>query len=418
MRLSELLAAEWRPALGCTEPAAVAYAAAVAASQAEGPVRRARLVLDPRMFKNCFAVGIPNSEHKSGVRWALAIGALLPRADLKLESFRAATPEILAGAEALLAADALTVDVDPARTELFVDCVVERAGGRGRAVLEREHTRLTRIERNGVAVPPPPAAPGAPQDGASPRAALTRLSLEELIDLARSATPDDRARLDEGAALNLAIARHGLAAFPPSFAAADGDGFAGRAGRLVCAGVHARMSGEDFVVMTLAGSGNKGITASVPLALRGEEGHAPKERVQEALALSCVMASLTTHHLGPLSAVCGGANAAGIGLACGLVLLGGGGPAEISLAVNNLVGNLAGMVCDGAKIGCGLKTMTAVDAAFRAASLARAGVGIPATDGIVGADGLASLSNLGRLAVRGMAGTDAEILEIMRAKLR
>ena len=100
------------------------------------------------------------------------------------------------------------------------------------------------------------------------------------------------------------------------------------------------------------------------------------------------------------------------------MLLDGGGPAEISLAVNNLVGNLAGMVCDGAKIGCGLKTMTAVDAAFRAASLARAGVGIPATDGIVGADGLASLANLGRLAVRGMAGTDAEILEIMRAKLR
>ncbi|WP_306599050.1 L-serine ammonia-lyase, iron-sulfur-dependent, subunit alpha [Geothrix sp. 21YS21S-2] len=130
------------------------------------------------------------------------------------------------------------------------------------------------------------------------------------------------------------------------------------------------------------------------------------------------MASAATWHLGSLSAICGAANAAGIGIASAFVFLEGGSHEQVSLAVNTMVGNLAGMICDGAKIGCAMKTLTGVEAAFRAASMALAGMGIPATDGIVGKDGRASLSNLGRLAQRGMAGVDTEILRIMQDKLR
>jgi L-cysteine desulfidase len=121
--------------------------------------------------------------------------------------------------------------------------------------------------------------------------------------------------------------------------------------------------------------------------------------------------------LGTLSAICGASNAAGIGIAVGLVHLGGGGVAKMDLAIHNMVGNLAGLICDGAKIGCAMKAMTGVEAAFRAATLALAGFGIPETDGIVGADGMASLINLGRLAQLGMVGVDTEILDIMQAKL-
>jgi L-cysteine desulfidase len=178
------------------------------------------------------------------------------------------------------------------------------------------------------------------------------------------------------------------------------------------------MCGEEFVVMSLAGSGNKGIVASVPLALWGREIGASQEQIDTALALACLATSSTTQHLGTLSAVCGCSNAAGIGLAAGLVLLQGGGPKEISLAVNNMVGNVTGMICDGAKIGCALKTMTSVDAAFRAASLAVCGIGIPVSDGIVGVDGKESLENLEQIATRGMNAVDEQILEIMQAKLR
>jgi L-cysteine desulfidase len=239
-----------------------------------------------------------------------------------------------------------------------------------------------------------------------------------LMALARTADPEDRRSLREGAEQNLAMARHGMNLLPPGFASPKDQDTRARLSSLVSAGVFARMSGEPHTVMTLAGSGNKGITVAVPVLLWSREAGHPEERVLEALAFACLMTSAATHHLGTLSAVCGAANAAGIGVASALVLLGGGNPGQVGLAVNNMVGNVAGMICDGAKIGCAMKTMTCVDAAFRAADLALAGIGIPVTDGIVGPSGEASLANLGRLAQQGMAGTDAVILEIMQGKLR
>jgi L-cysteine desulfidase len=424
VRFGEYLAREWKPALGCTEPASIAFAASSAASLVGGPVRAVHLRCDPRIYKNCYAVGIPFSGHKTGILWALAIGGLLPDPGAKLEVFRQITPEVLSGAEELLAAGAASVEVDAARRELLVDCTVVKAGGVGRAVVERDHTNLVRLERNGQAVPvsgEDPAAgagsQGAP-DGPDVRQALAELGLEDLLALARSLAPADREALRNGAEMNLAIARHGLGLFPKPFTDLIGMDTLTRVSRLVCAGVYARMSGEDFVVMSLAGSGNKGIVASVPLVLWGREIGADRERIDEALALACLTTSATTHHLGTLSAACGCSNAAGIGLAAGLVLLQGGGAKEVSLAMNNIVGNVAGMICDGAKMGCALKTMTSVDAAFRAASLAASGIGIPASDGIVGADGRESLANLGQIASLGMSAMDQEILRIMQDKLR
>ncbi len=415
MRFSQVLDEEWRPALGCTEPASIAWAAACAAAQVSGPAERVHLACDPRMYKNCFAVGIPYSGHRVGIRWAAALGALLADPEARLELFRGITPETLAGAHSLLETEAVTVEVNADHDALWVDCTVTGAGGRGRAVLAEAHTRLVRLERDGVEQPLP--APPAGFAGPDLRTRLTAASLAELIALAKSLDVDDRARLRHGIACNLAIAEHGLGLLPPPFLARGGDDPLHRIGQRVCAGVYARMWGEDLVVVSLAGSGNKGIVCSVPLALWGDHLGVALERVEEALALACVLTSVATAHLGTLSAMCGSANAAGIGLAAGLVLLEGGGENEVSLAVSNMVGNLTGMICDGAKIGCALKGMSAVDAAFRAASLALSGLGIPATDGIVGADGLASLRNLARIAGPGMASTEPEILGIMRAKM-
>jgi L-cysteine desulfidase len=217
--------------------------------------------------------------------------------------------------------------------------------------------------------------------------------------------------------MNIAIARYGLSLLPARFVELATQDSLTRLSRLVCAGVYARMCGEAYTVMSLAGSGNKGITVSVPISLWGREGGYAEERIDEALGLSCLVTSATTHHLGTLSAICGCSNAAGLGIASALVMLEGGKPEQIGLAVSNMVGNVAGMICDGAKMGCALKTMTAVDAAFRAATLALSGIGIPASDGIVGETGEASLANLGHLAQYGMASVDAEILDIMQSKL-
>jgi L-cysteine desulfidase len=418
MRFSDYLAAEWKPALGCTEPGAIAYAASSAAAQADGPIRAIHLLCDARIYKNCYAVGIPFSGHKVGIRWALAIGALLPDPSAKLEVFKQVTADILGEAQRLIDAGAITVEVARDHAELLVDCRVVRTGGVGRAVIERDHTRLVRLERDGQLVGSGAEEEQQPEEGPSVRDALASLPFESLLELAQTASPADREELRRGAELNLAIARHGLTLFPRPFMDLIGVDPLTRISRLVCAGVYARMCGEDFVVMSLAGSGNKGVVASVPLALWGRETGASQEQIDTALGLACLATSSTTKYLGTLSAVCGCSNAAGIGLAAGLVLLQGGGPKEISLAVNNMVGNVTGMICDGAKIGCALKTMTAVDAAFRAASLASCGIGIPFSDGIVGADGKESLENLEQIANLGMHAVDEQILKIMQAKLR
>lgn len=416
MRFAEFLDAEWKPALGCTEPAAVAHAASLAAAQGSGPIQGVRLVLDPRTYKNCHAVGIPNSGGRTGVLWALALGALLPDPSLGLGCFAAVGPALLDGAANLVASGTLQVEVDAARSELHIDCTVTRTGGTGRAVLAVEHTHLARLEANGVLVGGAPARSGS---GGAPsiRAQVGALGLHELRTLATTLTEADRARLREGAAFNLAMAEHSVALLPAGFVPPPGQDRMTRLSRLVSAGVYGRMSGEPLMVVSLAGSGNKGITVAVPVTLWGREGGHSQERIDEALAFACLMTSATTHHLGTLSAVCGAANAAGIGIALAILHLEGGTEAQMGLAVANMVGNVAGMICDGAKIGCALKAMTGVDAAFRSATLALADFGIPATDGIVGAGADASLVNLGRLARQGMVGVDGEVLDIMQAKL-
>lgn len=424
MRFSDYLAQEWRLTLGCTEPACIAYAAACAAACLPGPVTRVHLVCDPRIYKNCYAVGIPHSGHKVGIRWSLALGACLPDPALKLECFKSISPDVLKRAESLINAGKVTVSVDTEKRSLYVCCRVETSEGRSEAVIADEHTRLVKVSRDGraltevggVAVQSERAGV-AGTEGKGVRALVAEMTLASLIDMARSLTDEDRRVLREGTEYNLAIARHGLSLFPETFVDMAREDALTRFSRFVCAGVYARMCGEDFTVMSLAGSGNKGITCAVPLVLFGRDKGAAQNAIDEALALACLVTSMTTHWLGTLSAVCGCSNAAGIGLSAGVVLLEGGGADAMSLAIKNMVGNVTGMICDGAKMGCALKTMTSVDAAFRSASLALSGIGIPVTDGIVAGDGLASLKNLGRIATRGMPRVDDEILAIMQEKL-
>jgi L-cysteine desulfidase len=417
MRFTDFLASEWKPALGCTEPAAIAHAAVLAASQARGPVQRVHLVCDARTYKNAYAVGIPNSDGRTGILWSLAIGIHLPDASLGLRAFEAVTPDILEQARRLIEAGGVSVDVDPDPGDLRIDCTVVREGRSDRAVLEREHTRLALLQSNGVRVGGAGEGTGK-AEALSVRAQVGEMKIREMVDLARSITPEDRELLRQGSAMNLAMAEHGLTLLSPSFMGTPLQDPMSVASRQVAAGVYARMSGEPLTVMSLAGSGNKGITVAVPVNLWGRQGGFSQERIDEALALACLLTSATTHHLGTLSAVCGASNAAGIGVASAWTHLQGGTVEQIGYAIANMVGGVAGMICDGAKIGCAMKTMTGVDSAFRSASLALANMGIPSTDGIVGANGDASLENLGTLARRGMARTDEEILRIMQGKLK
>ena len=223
MRMTDFLASEWKPSLGCTEPAAVAWAAALAAEQGAGQVRQVRLVCDPRTYKNCYAVGLPNSGHATGILWAMALGAYLPDGSLGLRSFEGTNPASIESARLLLEQHAVHVEVDAEQTGLLVDVTVVREGGVGRAVLAREHTHLTRLEKDGRLVGGAESAQRA-VEAPSLRQAAAALSIKELMDLARTLEPEDRALLQEGVVFNLAIARHGLSLLPADFVCARGHG--------------------------------------------------------------------------------------------------------------------------------------------------------------------------------------------------
>jgi L-cysteine desulfidase len=416
MDILEYLDQEWIPTLGCTEPASIAYAAIMAAKQISGKASGIFLSVDPKMYKNCHAVGIPHSGHKIGIKWAAAIGAFLTNSELKLECFREIDEEVLEKASELVDADKIKVKIDRTRDNLFIDLEVTDGKDTGRCIIEGTHTNITQISKDGETLFESRAGL-VEQTEASARRWAASLSAPQILEGVRDLNQEARSKVRNGSELNLRIAEHGLTLFPESFVKMTEADILTRVAGLVCAGVYARMWGEDFTVMSVAGSGNKGIVCSVPLTVLEEERNLDPKRVEEALALSMLFTSKTTEELGTLSAVCGCANAAGIGLACGLVYLQDGGDREITFAINNMVGNVTGMICDGAKIGCALKTMTSVDAAFRASALAISGIGIPFSDGIVGHTGSESLANLGKIAKDGMSHTDDEILRIMEDKL-
>ncbi len=403
-------------ALGCTEPASIAFAGMTAAKHLQGEPSSIKLIVDPKMYKNCYAAGIPHSGHKTGITWAAAIGAFLKNYEDGLICFRGIDDKVLKKAASLVKSNSVKIQIDRKKKDLHIDFTVFSENGKNaRAVIEKTHTNLRSIHSSGKKV-----FSGKPvkckTSNAGARKWAETLSPKKIIRLAKGISQSDRAILRNGAEMNLRIAKHGLSLFPKSFFELfRGEALTGISS-IVCAGVYARMWGEDYPVMSISGSGNKGIVSTVPILLLEEKWKVPPRVIEEGLAISLLFTSKTTSSLGTLSAVCGCSNAAGIGLACAMVYIKGGSEKEISFAINNMVGNITGMICDGAKIGCALKTMTSVDAAFRAATLALSGIGIPEEDGIVGGDGTASLVNMGRIAINGMISADKEILKIMESK--
>lgn len=416
MNFSEYLRNEWVPALGCTEPASIAYAGLMAGLGLKNAPKKIILKVDPKIYKNCYAVGIPHSGHKTGIKWAAAIGVFLKNGGSQLQCFNDIDEKVLKKAGDIIKSNAVRIEIDKKRADLYIDISVISGKETGRCVIKGTHSNVTLIERNGKTVFRNRSDPGNSGQLIA-RKWANSMSPEKIIMTARRITTEDRSMIRKGAEQNLRIAEHGLSLFPKTFFKMNEADSLTRISGLVCAGVYARMWGEDFPVMSIAGSGNKGIVLAVPLLMLEKQWLLPSDKIEEAMALAMLFTSKTTLELGTLSAVCGCSNAAGIGLACAIVYLQGGGPKEISLAINNMVGNITGMICDGAKIGCALKTMTAVDSAFRSASLAINGIGIPFQDGIVGRNGTDSLANMGRIANLGMERTDEEILEIMKKKL-
>lgn len=418
----ELLHKEVVPALGCTEPIAVALTAALAAETLGQTPESLDVAVSANILKNGMGVMVPGTG-QMGLRIAAAAGAIGGKSALGLECLSELTREHADAADTMVKAGKVNLGI--ANNNKLLYCKVEaRAGNHtGTAELEDSHANLTHAWKDGKLVF---SKKETVTEKNSPLAATDwPLTLHAIYDFARQTPLEDIAFILDAARMNRAVAEEGLrnkyglgvgqsvdeqvrkhilADDMPSFAV-----------KLTAAAADARMAGVNMPVMSNSGSGNQGITCTMPVvacAIR-------MEKNDEELARALIMSHLTSihikHHLGRLSAHCG-AMVAGTAAGCGIAMLMGGGAKEMEMTIRNMVGNVAGMICDGAKSSCALKVASAVGAGIQAAMLALQGSSVPGNEGIVSEDIEACIANLGTLGTEGMHETDKVILEIMLHK--
>jgi L-cysteine desulfidase len=421
--LKSVLAAEVYPALGCTEPIACAFAIATAAEHLGRPVEWISLQVDPGTFKNGDSVVVPNSNGARGNRIAAALGAQVARSAERLELLKNVTPEMTSRAQSLIDSGALEYGVLEKQHGFRIEATVRAGQTHARCVLSEGHTHIERIEKDGQMVfqSPPVTSNGS---GLGYRRQLHELDLAALVKLAGGIDDQDRAELRRGIEMNLALSQCGSelrgSAYQLTVMVRNGllaEDLFHRTKRAVAAAVDARMNGQPLPAMTSGGSGNQGIIASLTPYLVGKERKVEDERILRSIALAHLINAYVKCFTGELAVICGCAMSAGIAAAAAIVYQRM--PEDVhrmGLAVNTVVGDLGGMICDGAKPGCAMKAVTSVDAALRSGFMALEGFGLGSQDGVVGRTAEDTIHNLGRITLEGMLAVDPTVLDILRHK--
>lgn len=415
----ELLKREVVPALGCTEPIAVALTAAKAAETLAEELDSLDVWASANIVKNGMGVMVPGTG-QMGLQIAAAAGAIGGKSELGLECLSRLTEEQAEKARAF--APKVKLEVADNNLLLYCKVIAHGNGHSAGAELRDSHANLVRAWKDNETVFEKAAitqTEGAACEGKWP------LTLAAIHEFARTTPLAEIEFILNAAAMNRAVAEEGLrteyglgvgksmdAQVNQKILADDMPTFAVK---LTAAAADARMAGVMMPVMSNSGSGNQGITCTMPVvacAIR-------MQKSDEDLARALIMSHLTSihikHHLGRLSAHCG-AMVAGTAAGCGIAMLMGGGEKEMEMTVRNMIGNVAGMICDGAKSSCALKVASAVGAGIQAAMLALNGAAVPGNEGIVSDDIEACIANLGKLGTTGMKETDKVILDIMLHK--
>lgn len=409
--------------VGCTDPIAIALAAAHAARAGQGNPLSIRVRLDKNVYKDALEVGIPGTSSR-GLPLAAALGALKGDPKKGLALLEDVTPEQVLQAEAFLARSSVTLELDPRAEGIFVHATVLTDRGEGEAVLKGGHDRLEEVRRNGELLfcRAEGEEEGAPRR--CPLALLEDASMGDLKELAEALPPEATRFLLEGVSLNRRAAEVGLRRGSglglgkrlESLAAKgflEDDDLRGRIRRLTAGAADARMGGEQVPIFGCFGSGNHGITLFLTLGLAAEAWGSSPDDLARALALGLLVVGSIKAQTGILTPHCGCAVAAGCGAAAGLVLLRRGTAKQAERAVLLLFADLAGMLCDGAKYGCALKISTSAGVALESALLALEGAALPPGNGLVGKDFRETLRNLREVTEKGMKDLDRSLLEIL-----
>lgn len=429
MTITDLLHQEVVPAIGCTEPIAVALCVAKAKEELGQEPEDIVVRLSKNIYKNAMAVGIPNTG-MTGLPIAIALGATAGHSAYMLEVLRDADEAAVAYAKGYMERTPIRIEVaEDAPDILYIHTLVRAGEAQAEATIQGTHTHFLPPEEEAVKKQ---CSTNISETSTEAKADILP-SLRAVWEYAMTVDLEEVVWLQEGAEMNIRAAEtsfrgnygHGLGRLLHSSTQAPlsncqigdvfGDTLFTKILSYTCGACDARMSGAMVQVMSNSGSGNQGISCSVPVYLYAKERGCSREQTIRALTLSNLTVVYIKQSLGRLSALCGCVVAA-TGSAVGITYLMGGGYEEITYAIKNMIANISGMICDGAKPGCALKVTSGVGTAILSASLAMQHSYADASEGIVEEDIDRTIHNLTRIGHDGMTQTDDLILDIMTHK--
>ena len=401
------------PAMGCTEPIAMAYAAAKARQVLGEMPDKIDIVISGNIIKNVKSVVVPNTGGLKGITAAVAAGVTVGDADRQLEVLAGVREEDIHLIREFMDSCPMTVMKSQSPKLLDIDLRLYKGTDCVRLRIADYHTNIVLIEKNGDVLL---RLDDASDDGGETDRSV--LSVKGIVEFAECVRIDDvRELLERQIAYNTAISQEGLrgeygASVGKTLLSTRGSDVRVRARAVAAAGSDARMSGCELPVVIVSGSGNQGMTASLPVIVYAQDMGADRDRLLRALVVSNLVTVHQKTPIGRLSAFCG-AVSAGCGAAAGVAWLCEGSVDAVSATITNTLGMISGTVCDGAKPSCATKIASAVEAGLLGFDLYERGKGLCGGDGILKGDVEKTIESVGKLAREGMRETDSEILEIM-----
>ena len=432
--LTKLILDDMKPALGVTEPGAIAFAVSTAREQIGGRVGTVVLRLNSGMFKNAFTCGIPGIS-EVGNYYAAALGAVAADPKKGLECLDGITEEEKVEARKMVEEGRIKVEMTEVTSRIFIeatvtvdyktekDAIEEKTGGSTATVTIRDsHTNIVKITKDDTTIFEKESAGESEHDAP---AMIHNYTLEEIHTYAKTVPVEEIEFVRDAYIMNWNLMQEGLTNPKTTYArylhAANGGKLvsadAQKTASLFCnAAIEARVLGLPKPAMSITGSGAHGIIATMPLYAEYKVKGLDVEQLYRATVLSYLICMYIKEYSGKLSAFCGCAIAAGTGMACGLVLLRGGSTSDMEKTINNMACSITGMICDGGNQGCTMKGIVAVDAAFASVDMAMKNVYIYNVHGINGKTPEETMRNMGLIASPGMVGTEKTIVDILNRK--
>jgi len=406
------------PALGCTEPIAVAYSTAHAAKKVKGNLEKIKIRVNRNIYKNGLRVGIPGTD-KTGLYVAAALGYLIGEPEKDLEVIESVNDRDVKDAEILLEDNKIDIEIEESAERLFIETLIYTDKNSARAITLDKHLNIVEV-KEGKDLEPYKVEKKKVQEKDSE---IKKYSLEEIWNFANKIEIEKLAVIEKGIKLSYEIIEKGKKRGTPlgdslekmTEEGIEKENIMSRAQLLVATASEARMTGCKKAVMSNSGSGNQGLTAFLSILGVAEVEEVSKEKLYRSLVLSNLITIYIKSYLGVLSAMCGAVVAAGTAASVATVYLLNGSIEEGFAAAKNVLGVLSGVICDGAKDGCAYKASLGARWAVRSALLALDNTSIPSSDGVLADNFEDMIANLGKVN-EGMLSTDQSIMEIMLEK--